>query len=304
MTLNINSFPSASNLPLWVGQRQGFFHRHGVEVALSHPHGSVEQMAGLKAGRYEIVMTAFDNVAAYRDGQGAETVGPLDLVAFMGGDGGFLTLVAAPGTRDIAALKGRVMAVDALSTGFSFALQAVLAKNGVAADAVRYVAVGSSGARWKALEEGKADAALLTMPVDLEAADKGYVALTTVTASLGHYAGLVAAARQDWLAANRSSVVAFLSGYRDAVQWLVAPGNKPQAITILHAEMPRIEPSLLERIYALLVDPRAGVSRDLALDPAGAETVLALRARYAKPARPEQDWRRYVDTSYLAAARP
>ena len=38
-----------------------------------------------------------------------------------------------------------------------------------------YIAVGSSGARWKALQDGKAQAALLTMPVDLDAAAKGFV---------------------------------------------------------------------------------------------------------------------------------
>ena len=53
--------------------------------------------------------------------------------------------------KTVAELKGKVMAVDALTTGFSFALQEMLARAGVAKDAVSYVAVGSSGARWKAL---------------------------------------------------------------------------------------------------------------------------------------------------------
>jgi ABC-type nitrate/sulfonate/bicarbonate transport system substrate-binding protein len=301
-TVNVNSFPSASNLPLWIGQHEGMFQHQGIDVALSHPAGSVEQLTGLMAGKYQILMTALDNVVAYRDGQGAANVGPVDLVAILGSDSGFLTLVAAPGVKEIAGLKGQVLAVDALTTGFSFALEEVLARAGVAADAVSYVAVGSSGARWKALQSGKAQGALLTMPLDLEAADKGYGALATVAGTLGHYAGLVGAVRQEWAGAHRASLVAFLRGYRDAVAWLVAPAHKEAAIAILHAEMPDLAPALLGRIYGLIVDPHAGIARDLAIDPAGAEMVLSLRARYAKPARPAQDWHRYVDLSYLQAA--
>ncbi len=247
-------------------------------------------------------MTALDNVVAYRDGQGAAKVGPVDLVAILGSDSGFLTLVAAPGVKDVAGLKGKVMAVDALTTGFSFALQEVLARAGVAKDAVSYVAVGSSGARWKALQAGTAQGALLTMPLDLEAADKGYATLATVAGTLGHYEGLVGAARQEWAGARRTTVVAFLRGYRDAVTWLVAPEHKDASIAILHQEMASLDPAMLGRIYALIVDPRNGIARDLAIDPAGAEMVLTLRARYASPARPAQDWHRYVDLSYLDAA--
>lgn len=305
-TVHVNAFPSASNLPVWVGQHEGLFQRQGLTVELSHPAGSVAQFKGLMDGKYGILLTALDNVVAYHDGHGeADLGGPIDLVAIMGMDSGFLTLIAAPGTKTITDLKGKVMAVDALTTGFSFALQELLARGGVAKDAVSYAAFGSSGARWKALQEGKAQAALLTLPLDLDATDKGFVALGTVAGTLGHYQATVGALRLGWGQAHRATVTAFLRGYRDAIAWIVAPEHKDAATAILHEAMPDLAPAQLGRVMALLVDPHEGMERDLAIDPDGAAMVLSLRARYAAPnAAPAGDWQRYADPSFVAAAHP
>jgi ABC-type nitrate/sulfonate/bicarbonate transport system substrate-binding protein len=302
-TIHMNAFLSASDLPVWVGQHEGFYRKHGIELDLSYPAGSVEQIKGVMDGKYQIISTALDNVVAYREGQGGVDLGgPVDLFAFMGIDSGFLTLVTAPGIRRIADLKGKVMAVDAMSTGFSFALKEILARNGIPGDAVTYIAVGSSGARWKALEEGKAQAALLTMPLDLEATDKGFSALTTVAKTLGHYNATVMAARQSWAKTHDTEIVAFVRGTRDAVQWLVAPAHRAAAIAILHEKIPSLDASKLDRIYALLTDPKQGIYRNLAIDRRGAQTVLDLRARYAVPAHKLPNYLTYADLRYLKEA--
>ena len=304
-TLGVNVFAGSSNVAVWAGQHQGFFHAAGIEIALSHPKGSVDQFKGLVEGRYQVIITAPDNVVAYRDGHGeADLGGPLDLVAIFGGDSGFLTLVAAPGTKSVASLKGKTMAVDALTTGFSFALQELLARGGVAKDAVSYVTAGSSGARLKALLDGKAQGALLSMPFDLAAEDKGYVALETVAGRLGHYEGTVGAVRQSWAKDHAATLVAFIKAYRQSVRWFVAPAHKGEAIAILHQEMQDVAEAQLPRIYALLTNRREGLSRDLSIDRAGAKAVLDLRQRYAAPAaRPAHPLKDYVDTSYLQQSR-
>ncbi|HXQ51691.1 MAG TPA: ABC transporter substrate-binding protein [Stellaceae bacterium] len=304
-TLGVNAFPGAANLPLLVGQHEGMFHKHGIEIALSHPKGSVDQLKGLMDGKYAVLLTALDNVVAYHDGHGeADLGGPIDLVAFMGMDTGFLSLMASPGTKTIADLEGKTMAVDALTTGFSFALQELLARGGVAKDKVSYAAFGSSGARWKALSEGKAQAALLNMPFDLVASDQGFVKLATVAQTLGHYQATAAAVRESWAKEHPAILVSFLRGYRESVRWMVAPKNKDASIAILHGELPDLDAAKLARIYALLTDPKQGIARDLAIDPKGAAMVLTLRARYAAPAaKPAHDWRGYVDLSYLARSR-
>src|SRR5690606_13820368 len=69
-SVNVISFRGGFNLPIWVGQEKGFFAEEGVKVELSPTRDSVYQMGNLIAGKYDIAMTAFDNVLAYRDGTG------------------------------------------------------------------------------------------------------------------------------------------------------------------------------------------------------------------------------------------
>lgn len=304
-TLGVNTFNGLTNAAIWSGQHQGYFHAAGIDLALSHPKGSVDQFKGLVEGRYQVLITALDNVVAYHDGHGeADLGGPLDIVAVMGGDSGFLTLVAAPGIKAVADLKGKTLAVDALTTGFSFALQELLAKGGVAKDAVSYVSAGSSGARLQSLLDGKAQGALLSIPFDLAAEDKGFMALETVVRQLGHYEGTVGAVRQSWAKDHGAALAAFIKAYRQSSRWFVAPAHKAEAIALLHEQMPEVAAAELPRIYALLVDRREGLSRDLAIDRAGSKVVLDLRARYAAPsARPAHPLATYIDTSYLRQSR-
>ena len=299
--LHVNAFAGATNLPVWVAQREGLFARHGLNVILEKPNGSVGQFQGLAEGRYPIVISAFDNVVAYHAGQGSAEVGAIpDLVAVMGIDSGLLSLVATSGITRIADLKGRTLAVDAPTTGFSFALRDMLARAGVKESDVTFVAAGNSDGRWKALQEGRAQAALLTLPADLEAADHGARVLGTVAGSFGHYLGNVVAVRQGWGDAHRPELQSFLQAVRDAQRWLAARGNRARAIEILHAEMPALSEAQLARAYGALSNQSQGLIRDGAMNPAAAQTVLTLRRKYSATAVTIADVGEYRDDRYLA----
>lgn len=299
--LQVNAFPGASNLPIWVAQHEGMFARRGIAVTLSSPKSSVEQFKGLAEGRYPVIVTAFDNIIAYHSGRGAAEVGTIpDLVAIMGVDSGLFTLVGSPGIQKIEDLKGRTLAVDALSTGFSFVLKEMLQKADVDASEVSFIAVGNSDNRWKAMQEGRAQAALLALPTDLKAIDAGSKALATVAGSFGHYLGNVVGVRQRWAADHRKEVESFVRGMSDAVTWLTTREHKARAIEILHAEMPALDAGNLGRIYDALMDSRQGLIRNGALDPEAARAVLALQTKYTSSAQPLSDPSAYTDTRYLA----
>src|SRR6266542_349629 len=97
--LEVIVFAGGFNWPLWVAQEKGFFREHGVEVRITPTPGSVYQLVNLIDGKFDIAMTAIDNLIAYREGQGEEPVPGPDLFAFMGGDNGFLRLVAVPDVK-------------------------------------------------------------------------------------------------------------------------------------------------------------------------------------------------------------
>src|SRR5215204_1790167 len=80
-------FPGGFNWPIWAAQDKGFFARAGIEVAPTPTPNSVFQLTALIEGKFDIAMTAFDNVVAYMEGQGEAPVsGEPDLAAFMGAD--------------------------------------------------------------------------------------------------------------------------------------------------------------------------------------------------------------------------
>src|ERR1044071_3648255 len=102
--LNVVVFPGGFNLPLWAAEQQGVFERNAIRVVLTPTPSPTCQMQGLAEGRFDIAMTAIDNVVAYQEGQGEAAIPEHpDLFAFMGADNGFLSLVGRHGVRAVAA---------------------------------------------------------------------------------------------------------------------------------------------------------------------------------------------------------
>src|SRR5262249_13828380 len=111
------------NWPIWVAQDKGYFASGGMECSpFNTPHQAF-QPTKLNEGKFDIAMTAIDNVIDYMEGQGeAPTQVKPDLTVFMGGDNGFLSLVTVPEVRNVTDLKGRTVSVDARTTGYAFVL--------------------------------------------------------------------------------------------------------------------------------------------------------------------------------------
>src|SRR5882724_1592193 len=150
--LHVVAFAGASNLPFWLAQEKGFFRREGIEPTLDITPNSVEMAKNLYAGRFDLALTSVDNIVAYDEGQGeAELPGAADFVALFGVDNGMLHVMAAPNVNSFADLKGKVLSVDAMTTGYAFVLRDMLAKNGISEGDVTFVRVGGGAQRLEAL---------------------------------------------------------------------------------------------------------------------------------------------------------
>ncbi|HKC45802.1 MAG TPA: ABC transporter substrate-binding protein, partial [Burkholderiales bacterium] len=130
-TVNLIVFPGGFNWPIWVAQEKGLFARNGVAPKLTPTPGSAFQLTGLIEGKFDIAMTAIDNLIAYREGQGEAKIEGPDLIAFMGADTGFLRLVTVPEVKSFADLRGKTLSVDARTTGYAFVLIEVLERSGL-----------------------------------------------------------------------------------------------------------------------------------------------------------------------------
>lgn len=301
--LNVVVFPGGFNLPLWAAEQQGFFERNAIRVVLTPTPSSTFQMQGLAEGRFDIAMTAIDNVVAYQEGQGEAAIPEHpDLFAFMGADHGFLSLVGGHGVRAVAELKGRKLSVDAMTTGYAFVLRELLAKHGIAESEVTFERAGGALGRFEALLKGAHAGTMLVTPFDLLAMNKGHVQLARAADALGAYQGVVAAARRSWARQNEASVVGYVRGWRAGVRFLYEPANREAAEALLVANVPAMTPQLARQSLQVLLDDRRGFFREPAVDMDGLATVLALRSKYGEPRKLLSDPAKYVDHAYVNKA--
>lgn len=303
-TLQVIVFPGGFNWPIWAAQEKGFFARERIEVKLTPTPSSVFQLTNLIAGKFDIGMTAIDNVIAYQEGQGeAPVTGAPDLFAFMGGDNGFLRLVVQPENRSYADLKGKELSVDALTTGYAFVLRKLLELGGLKEGEVTLVRAGGVLQRWEALREKKHAGTLLITPFEIVAEAVGLRRLANAVDVLGRYQGLVGAARRSWAQAHPDQLAGFIRGYLAGVAWLYDRGNRAEALQILLKNVRGMTPELAAKTYDVLLAPVGGFFPTGEIDMEGVRTVLKLRTEYGRPQKTLTDPARYIDLSYYEKAR-
>ncbi|HET7669970.1 MAG TPA: ABC transporter substrate-binding protein [Burkholderiales bacterium] len=297
-TLNVIVFPGGWNLPIWAAERQGFFESNGLRVVVTPTPSSTFQMQGFAEGRFDIAMTAIDNVVAYQEGQGeAKIPANPDMFVFMGGDSGFLSLVGGKGVNSIGELKGKKISVDAMTTGYAFVLRELLARNNIAENQVTFERAGGGLQRYQELLKGSHAGTMLIAPFDLLAMNQGHARLARADEHLGAYQGVVGAARRSWARDNEQALVGFIRAYHAGVQYVADPKNREIAEALLVALAGRtMTPQLARQAADTLLDPKSGFIRDVAVNMEGVRTVLQLRSKFT--GKTLGDPSKYVDASY------
>lgn len=300
--LEVIVFPGGFNWPIWVAQEKGFFRDNSVEINVTLTPGSVYQLVNLIDGKFDIAITAIDNLIAYREGQGEDPkLGP-DLIAVMGCDQGFLKLVTVPEVKSIADLRGRTVSVDARTTGYAFVLFEILDRNGLREPDYKVERAGGVLQRFQALMEKKHDGTLLLSPFEVQADARGFNTLASASQVLGPYQGLVAGVRRSWAEKDREALIGFIRAYAAAVEWLYDPGNKAEAIAVFRKNLPNMPAEGVEASYRLLLDPQTGFQRRGAINLDGVSRVLSLRSKWAEPKKAMGPPSTYYDPSFYDAA--
>jgi ABC-type nitrate/sulfonate/bicarbonate transport system substrate-binding protein len=302
-TINAIVFPGGFNLPLWTAEKQGFFAKRALDVRLHPTQNSMEQLTGLVAGKWDIALTSFDNVAAYQEGQGEAALDrEPDLFAFMGGDNAFLRLVVQPGIASYDDLKGKTLAVDAMTTGFAFVLRKMLTLNGIKESEVTFERADGTMQRWEAMKAGKYAATILRTPFDLMAERIGLRVLQHASSVFHDYQGIVGAARRGWARDNKDVLARFIRAYLDALTWLFVPANRQGAMEILRAGVPNMTPELASAVCDVFLGAVGGFEREAHINVDGMRQVLKLRSEYGQPQKNLAVPEKYFDLSYYRAA--
>ena len=259
--LRVIAFPGAPNLPVFAAIEHGFFAENGVSVDLTTTPSSVFQFEKFAQGAFEIAMTAYDNVVAYSERQGAVQVpDDFDMRVIMGATQIELSFVTQPDVKTYSDIKGRTLAMDALATGFAFVLYEMLADGGLTTDDYTRVPVGATPKRWESVRDGDHAGTLTIEPFTSIARAQGYNVLDVSSRLYPNYQGGVVGVRSSWAHANGDAVRGYIRGYLKGLEWSLDPQNAEVASTLLLANMPAIKPGVVGAVMKSLLSPSSGLT--------------------------------------------
>ncbi len=272
VTLRVNVFRGASNLPIYMAQEKGYFARRGITLQMQFTPNSPEQRAGLAAGRFEIAHAAVDNAVAMIE------VAKADAVIVAGGDGGMNEVLVRQEIGKVADLRGRTYVVDAPNTAYALIGRKVLKDAGLReGQDYRIHALGGSEARTKGLDTPDGAMTLLNPPWNFLARERGAKSLGRTTELFGPYQAQGVFVMRPWAASNASALERYLAAYIEGCRAALDPAQRALVLQVLVREL-KITQSLAEMTYTELMTPGNGIAKDCAFDHRGFRNVLALRA--------------------------
>jgi ABC-type nitrate/sulfonate/bicarbonate transport system substrate-binding protein len=282
-------------------ERKNFLRQENLRVEIDTVTDSPTLLRNLISGKYDLILNNADNVIAWAEGQG-EDPQKNDFVIFLGGSQGVdQKLVVAPGINDYKDLKGKVLAADAVTTGYAVVAMAILKKHGLEWRRDYEVkSFGNTIARADAMGRGDAAGAMMSMPDD-EIQKRGFKVLAHAQDYVKHYARGLGATRRVWANANEDLVVRFTRAMIRATDWLQDAKNKDEVIQLLLGAT-KNNKSRAEAMYAATLSPAMGLTPRSRIDMEGIRTVLELRevAGLMKPPVPKPE--KYVDERFYKKA--
>jgi NitT/TauT family transport system substrate-binding protein len=161
---------------LFVARERGFFQKEGLEVDLILMRGGVANQA-LIAGNVEFTTVPTAGLQAALQGA------PLKVVLSIFHKPMFW-LYSRPEIRSVKELHNKKIAVSSLGAAGDSALRELIKKNGMDENRdVAILAVGTTATRLAALSAGVVDAAMMTFPHNITAAESGFRELVSFIAS-------------------------------------------------------------------------------------------------------------------------
>jgi ABC-type nitrate/sulfonate/bicarbonate transport system substrate-binding protein len=272
-----------------MGRLKGFFANEGLDVKVTRTANSTDQMRGLSNGAYQIASTAFDNVLGWSGREGAELIAVSQVI-----DKAVFPVFVRADIKQWGDLRGKKLAVDAVDTAFALVLRKVLLAKGldVARGDYELVAVGNTQLRLDSMKRGDTFAAILTPPIDAQAAAAGMTRLGDSSEVLPDFPNTIFAVNRAWVGNSRGDLVGFLRAWIASMRWVKA--NRDDAVNIVAGEL-----KVSAKVAAELVEE---ISASGALNVKGLENALNLRNQFALTPPMGSSIAKYYDEQYYQAA--
>ncbi|MEJ1159094.1 ABC transporter substrate-binding protein [Prosthecomicrobium sp. N25] len=224
LELGVGGKPLLYYLPLTIAERKGFFKEQGLDVTINDFGGGAKSLQALVGGSVDVVTGAYEHTIRMQE-KGQDIVAVLELGRFPG-----IVLATAKDKpiKSIADLKGAKVGVTAPGSSTHLTVSYLLAKNGIAPDAVSIIGVGSGASAVAALQKGNVDAVSHLDPVisKLEADGSVNILVDTRTeaGTKAVYGSTNPAAslylKADFVKANPNTTQALTNALFKALKWL------------------------------------------------------------------------------------
>ncbi len=207
---------SGVNAGLWVAAETNTFEKYGLEVKLIYIPTALQVTRVVLTGDSQIAFAGGAPIVnAALSGVDLVIIGGVaNVPAFY--------LMAAPGVKDIADLRGQPVGVSRFGSSTDFVMRYVLMKHGFNPEKdVTILQMGGMPELAAALSKRLIAAAALSSPTDVRARNAGAHVLIDVAKEGIHFPHTAIFSKRSYLKANREVVLNFFKGYAEGIQRLV-----------------------------------------------------------------------------------
>jgi NitT/TauT family transport system substrate-binding protein len=235
----------STHTSVWLGEDQGFYKKHGVDVtSVFTGSGSVTSQA-LLAGEAKLASTSVGPTAA-------AVVGGADFVIWAG----LIHILpyqfwVLPQVRQPADLKGKRVAISTFGSGSHLAAEVGLQQLGLdpVRDKIAILQVGTQPERVAALITGRVEATPLEPGFGQAAKDKGLTVMADLTKAEAPYLNTVIVASRRYVKENPQIMESFLKGTIDGLAFLSNPANEKAVKSVLARRLKLSTPQSIQVMY-------------------------------------------------------
>jgi ABC-type nitrate/sulfonate/bicarbonate transport system substrate-binding protein len=236
----------ATQWPLYVGLKKGFYDQAGLKFDMVTTPSSQAVLQQLAAGSLDMALSAglVDPIHAIDKGAPIAIL-RLEMQAPP------YAMLAKPTLKNMSELKGKLIMVDNPKGITLLYAERMLGPNGVKPDQFDKVYAGSTAARLAALKSGAVDAAVLLPPFSFMAEEAGFHNLGLTIKYAGDLPFTGSVVNRKWAASHKDTLDRLLAAHNKSMAWFLDPKNRDEAITII-GQYSKMKPELIAKTYDFL----------------------------------------------------
>jgi NitT/TauT family transport system substrate-binding protein len=215
---------TATMAPLWAGRDNGLFAKYGIDAELIYLAGGSRIALALESDSIQIGQIALNaGVEARLAGGDVTIIGTVY-------DTYYFQIFSKPAITSPAQLKGKVIAASSAGSASDYGIRDAFETVGLKDSEYKILYAGGTDARVQALQQGLADAAIISPPNGLIAQKLGFRELMNLIEMKIPFGYGALAARESWLKQNRATALNFYKAYLEALAALRKDGALAQRV--------------------------------------------------------------------------